>query len=123
MIPNNPLLRKPSRPLPKNVVVVGAGTIGPDIGYYLKSAIPELEAAPCSTSRRRRSIARCSVSRDYARKAVERGKMSRAQADRVRANIHADLDYEVGARRRLGDRGRDRGPRAQAANLRPRSKR
>ena len=39
---NNPLLQRPSRALPKCVVVVGAGTIGPDIGYYLKSAIPDL---------------------------------------------------------------------------------
>ena len=39
----NPLLRKSSRPLPRCVVVVGAGTIGPDIGYYLKSALPDLK--------------------------------------------------------------------------------
>ncbi len=38
----NPMLHKPSRALPKRVVVIGAGTIGPDIGYYLKSALPDL---------------------------------------------------------------------------------
>jgi enoyl-CoA hydratase/3-hydroxyacyl-CoA dehydrogenase len=62
MILNNPLLRKPSRPLPKNVVVVGAGTIGPDIGYYLKSAIPDrsiaLSGAFPTTRARRSSAAR-----------------------------------------------------------------
>jgi enoyl-CoA hydratase/3-hydroxyacyl-CoA dehydrogenase len=94
MILNNPLVRKPSRPLPKNVVVVGAGTIGPDIGYYLKSAIPELKLtlldvaqAPLDRALRRFS--------DYARKAVERGKMKQSQADKVQANVHAILDYEV----------------------------
>ena len=39
---NNPLLHRPRRALPKTVAIVGAGTIGPDIGYYLKSAIPDL---------------------------------------------------------------------------------
>ena len=38
----NPLLHRPSRRLPKRVVIIGAGTIGPDIGYYLKTAIPDL---------------------------------------------------------------------------------
>ena len=67
---NNPLLHKPARALPRTVAIVGAGTIGPDIGYYLKSAIPDLTlyllqlhatsppGAPCSASRsmpRRRS--------------------------------------------------------------------
>jgi len=37
----NPLLIQPARPLPDEVAVIGAGTIGPDIGYYLKSAMPE----------------------------------------------------------------------------------
>ena len=36
----NPLLITPTRPLPKEAAVIGAGTIGPDIGYYLKSALP-----------------------------------------------------------------------------------
>jgi enoyl-CoA hydratase/3-hydroxyacyl-CoA dehydrogenase len=36
----NPLLITPTRPLPKQIAIIGAGTIGPDIGYYLKSALP-----------------------------------------------------------------------------------
>ena len=39
----NPLLIKPARPLPREVAIVGAGTIGPDIGYYFKSALPEIK--------------------------------------------------------------------------------
>lgn len=91
---NNPLLRKPTRPLPKNVVVVGAGTIGPDIGYYLKSAIPELELTLLDVAQAPldRAMQRFA---DYARKAVERGKMKQSQADQVQANLHATLDYEV----------------------------
>ena len=94
MILNNPLLRKPSRPLPKNIVIVGAGTIGPDIGYYLKSAIPELKLTLLDVAQAPldRALKRFS---DYARKAVERGKMKQSQADKVQANVHASLDYEV----------------------------
>jgi enoyl-CoA hydratase/3-hydroxyacyl-CoA dehydrogenase len=38
----NPLFIKPSRPMPKEVAVIGAGTIGPDIGYYIKTALPNI---------------------------------------------------------------------------------
>ena len=38
----NPLLHAPQRPLPRHVAIIGAGSIGPDIGYYLKSALPGL---------------------------------------------------------------------------------
>jgi enoyl-CoA hydratase / 3-hydroxyacyl-CoA dehydrogenase len=31
--PANPLLEASSRPAPRRVAVIGAGTIGPDIGY------------------------------------------------------------------------------------------
>ena len=40
---NNPLIQVPLKKLPKRVGVLGAGTIGPDIGYYLKSALPNLQ--------------------------------------------------------------------------------
>ena len=39
----NPLLAAPARPLPRAVAIIGAGTIGPDIGYYLKSSLPGLK--------------------------------------------------------------------------------
>ena len=38
----NPLLIQPHRSFPKEIAVIGAGTIGPDIGYYLKSALPDI---------------------------------------------------------------------------------
>jgi enoyl-CoA hydratase/3-hydroxyacyl-CoA dehydrogenase len=90
----NPLLRRPSRALPQSVVVVGAGTIGPDIGYYLKSALPDLKLylVDISEPALDRALRRFS---DYTRKAVERGKMSASEAEKVRANVHATVDYEV----------------------------
>src|SRR5215213_2202252 len=91
---NNPLLRKPAQMLPKTVAIVGAGTIGPDIGYYLKSAIPGLrlyllDVAQAPLDRAMQRFA------DYAEKAVARRKMSQGEADEVRQNVHATLDYEV----------------------------
>jgi enoyl-CoA hydratase/3-hydroxyacyl-CoA dehydrogenase len=90
----NPLLRRPSRALPQSVVVVGVGTIGPDIGYYLKSALPDLKLylVDISEPALDRALRRFS---DYTRKAVERGKMSASEAEKVRANVHATVDYEV----------------------------
>src|SRR5262249_39736957 len=91
---NNPLLQRPSRVLPKCVVVVGAGTIGPDIGYYLKSAIPDLTLYLVDVAQPAldRAMQRFT---DYTRKAVERGKMSEAEAVRGRDKVQATVDYEV----------------------------
>ena len=90
----NPLLRKSSRPLPRSVVVVGAGTIGPDIGYYLKSTLPDLKLYLLDISQAAldRAMQRFT---DYAEKAVARRKMSASEAEQVRANVHATTDYEV----------------------------
>ena len=38
----NPLLISPNRPLPREIAIIGAATIGSDIGYYLKSALPDI---------------------------------------------------------------------------------
>ena len=89
----NPLLWRPNRPMPSTVAVIGAGTIGPDIGYYLKSALPDLNlflvdvAQPALDQATHRF-------HSYAKKAVERGKMSEATAKRVTSNLYATLDYE-----------------------------
>ncbi len=90
----NPLIQKPSRALPRCVVVVGAGTIGPDIGYYLKSALPDLKLflVDISEAALERAMQRFT---DYTRKAVERGKMRASEAEQVCANVHATVDYEV----------------------------
>jgi enoyl-CoA hydratase/3-hydroxyacyl-CoA dehydrogenase len=90
----NPLLRKPSRPPPRCVVVVGAGTIGPDIGYYLKSALPDLKLYLLDISQPAldRAMRRFT---DYTEKAVARRKMSASEAEKVRANVHATTDYAI----------------------------
>ena len=82
----NPLLIKPDRGLPRAAAVVGAGTIGPDIGYYLKSALPDMtltlvdiDDKPLMAAEKRLAA--------YASKAVERRKMKPEQAQAVLKNI------------------------------------
>ncbi len=89
----NPLLIKPNRGLPKAAAIIGAGTIGPDIGYYLKSAMPDLaltlvdiDAKPLKAAEKRLAA--------YAQKAIDRRKMKPEKAEAVLANINYTQDYD-----------------------------
>lgn len=88
----NPLLAVQTRPMPRTVAIIGAGTIGPDIGYYLKSALPGLKVYLVD-------IAQDAVDRAlerfhaYAAKAVAKGRMTEAQAAAVTGNLVGTLDY------------------------------
>lgn len=93
MAPQNPLLHKPTRAFPKSIAVVGAGTIGPDIGYYLKSAIDDLTLYLVDISQDQLDRARRRFE-DYAHKAVTRGKMRKEQAERVCSNLRTTLSYD-----------------------------
>jgi enoyl-CoA hydratase/3-hydroxyacyl-CoA dehydrogenase len=89
----NPLLLQPARPLPDEVAVIGAGTIGPDIGYYLKSAMPGcrlflLDVVEEPLKRAEQRII------GYTQKAVDRKKMKPEKAAVVRKNIVYTTDYE-----------------------------
>jgi len=89
----NPLFIRPTRPLPEEVAIIGAGTIGPDIGYYLKSALPgiklylvDIVEEPLKNAEKRIS--------GYAKKALDRGKMKEDQAKSVLSNIVYTMDYD-----------------------------
>ena len=89
----NPLLIKPQRGLPRNAAIIGAGTIGPDIGYYLKSALPnmtltlvDIDEKPLKAAEKRLAA--------YASKAVDRRKMKPEQAQAVLENIRYTTDYD-----------------------------
>ncbi|MDP1983158.1 MAG: 3-hydroxyacyl-CoA dehydrogenase NAD-binding domain-containing protein, partial [Sulfuritalea sp.] len=88
----NPLLATPARPLPRAVAIIGAGTIGPDIGYYLKSALPDLRLYLVDVSQKAVESALLRFA-EYSRKAVARGKMSEAEARAVTTNLFGTLDY------------------------------
>lgn len=90
----NPLLFKPDRPLPREVAMVGAGTIGPDIGYYLKAAIPNLKLflvdvieEPLKASEKRYQ--------GYVDKAIKKKKMDEAAGKAILNNIVYTTDYSA----------------------------
>jgi len=89
----NPLLVKPARPLPEEIAVIGAGTIGPDIAYYLKSALSGIKLylvdvveEPLKNAEKRLS--------GYAKKAVDKKKMKEDKAKAVLENIIYTMDYD-----------------------------
>jgi enoyl-CoA hydratase/3-hydroxyacyl-CoA dehydrogenase len=90
----NPLLIHTDRSLPRWLGVVGAGTIGPDIAYYLKSEIPELHLVLVDVKQEALDAA---VERihGYVDKGLARGKLAPEQAADVRRNILPSLDYEA----------------------------
>jgi enoyl-CoA hydratase/3-hydroxyacyl-CoA dehydrogenase len=74
------------------VGVIGAGTIGPDIGYYLLSEIPGLRLVlldidPAALERSRIRL------RGYSEKLVQRGRMHAERAGKLDANLATTLDY------------------------------
>ena len=89
----NPLFIKPTRPLPEEIAIIGAGTIGSDIGYYLKGALPgirlylvDIVEEPLKNAEKRMA--------GYAKKAVDRRKMKEDQVKEVLNNIVYTMDYD-----------------------------
>ena len=89
----NPLLIRPDRPLPDEVAVIGAGTIGPDIGYYLKSAMPDCKLFLLDVVEGPLKLAEQRIV-GYTQKAVDKKKMKPEKAAAVRKNIVYTTDYE-----------------------------
>ena len=90
----NPLLQPPAWPMPRRVAIIGAGSIGPDIGYYLKSALPSLALTLIDLQQPALDAALARF-RGYADKAVARGKMKPADAQSVLADVSASTDYDA----------------------------
>jgi enoyl-CoA hydratase / 3-hydroxyacyl-CoA dehydrogenase len=90
---NNPLFHTPSRQVPKAAAIIGAGTIGPDIGYYLKSALPEMTLYLVDISRKSLENAEARL-KSYAEKGVKRKKMSAETARKVIENIFYTDNYQ-----------------------------
>ncbi|MEM7704436.1 MAG: enoyl-CoA hydratase-related protein [Pseudomonadota bacterium] len=88
----NPALSPAPEKMPRRVGIIGCGTIGPDIGYYLKSAIPGLELVMVDVVEDAlgRAIERIEA---YAQKGLDRRKLSPAQAEDVVKHLTASTDY------------------------------
>lgn len=91
---NNPLIGAPEKPLPTHIGVIGAGTIGPDIAYYLKSAIPGLSLILIDIVEDQLEKA-CARIEGYADKGVKRGKLTPDQATGVMENLATSTDYST----------------------------
>ncbi|MBW2129114.1 MAG: 3-hydroxyacyl-CoA dehydrogenase/enoyl-CoA hydratase family protein [Deltaproteobacteria bacterium] len=89
----NPLFHESSRPLPKEVAIIGAGTIGPDIGYYLKSALPEITFYMVDVAEEPLKRAEKRFS-SYTQKALDRKKMSGEMVKAVLENIVFTTEYD-----------------------------
>jgi enoyl-CoA hydratase/carnithine racemase/3-hydroxyacyl-CoA dehydrogenase len=83
---NNPFLIQTQRPLPDEMAVIGAGHIGPDIAYYLRTGLAEKKLylvdvveAPLKKAEER--------FKSYAEKGIKYKKMTTEQADAVLSNI------------------------------------
>lgn len=91
---SNPLLAEPARAMPRHVAIIGAGSIGPDIGYYLKSALPGLALTLVDLAQPALDAA-LGRFRSYADKAVARGKMKAHEAEAVLRDLNGTTDYDA----------------------------
>ncbi len=89
---NNPILINPIRKMPKSIAIIGAGTIGPDIGYYLKSALKDLTLVLIDINPQALTKAVDRI-HAYVEKGLKRGKLSEQQAEAVRQNLVTSTDY------------------------------
>ena len=88
----NPLLDRPARGAPRHVGVIGAGSIGPDIAYYLKSALPGLKLTLIDIRQDAIDAALARLA-GYAEKAAARGKMKADEARAVLDGLVGSTDY------------------------------
>jgi 3-hydroxyacyl-CoA dehydrogenase/enoyl-CoA hydratase/carnithine racemase len=89
---NNPFLIETKRPMTEEMAVIGAGHIGPDIAYYLRTGLPDKKLylvdvveAPLKKAEER--------FKSYAEKGIKYKKMTPEQADAVLGNIVYTTDY------------------------------
>lgn len=88
----NPYLVQTDRPIPDEMAVVGAGHIGPDIAYYLRTGAPDKKLylvdvveEPLKKAEER--------FKGYAQKGIDKKKMSPEMAEKVLSNIVYTTDY------------------------------
>lgn len=89
----NPFLIETNRPLPEEMAVIGAGTIGPDIAYYLKSGLPDKKLILVDVAEEPLKNAQMRFE-SYAQKGVARKKMKEEQAQAILENIIYTTNYE-----------------------------
>ena len=88
----NPYLIRPTRPIPEEMAVLGAGNIGPDIAYSFRLAFPQkkLYMVDVVEEPLKRAQARFE---GYAQKGVEKKMIRPEQVETVLGNIVYTTDY------------------------------
>lgn len=88
----NPLLVKTKKPLPKEVAVIGAGNIGPDIGYYLKTSLPDSRLILVDIVEKQLENAEARI-KGYIQKSLDKKKMKPEVAEALTAKILYTTNY------------------------------
>jgi 3-hydroxyacyl-CoA dehydrogenase/enoyl-CoA hydratase/carnithine racemase len=90
---NNPYLIRSTRPIPEEMSVIGAGNIGPDIAYALRTGFPEKKLylvdvveEPLEKAKQRFE--------GYAKKGVEKKKLRPELVEPILGNIVYTTDYD-----------------------------
>ncbi|MBI1948439.1 MAG: enoyl-CoA hydratase/isomerase family protein [Deltaproteobacteria bacterium] len=89
----NPLLAPPALPRPKTIAVIGAGTIGPDIAYYLASTLPDAKLVLVDVVEEALARAKERIAKT-ADKGVKKGKLKPEDAARITAAVSYTLRYD-----------------------------
>jgi len=89
---NNPFLIRPSRPLPKEMAVIGAGNIGTDIAYFFRTAFPQSKLYVVDVVEDALKAAKQRFE-GYAQKGVEKKKLKAEQVDAILGNVVYTTDY------------------------------
>jgi 3-hydroxyacyl-CoA dehydrogenase/enoyl-CoA hydratase/carnithine racemase len=88
----NPYLIRPARPIPKEMAVVGSGTIGPDIAYSFRTAFPQMKLYLVDVVEEPLKKAQARFE-GYAKKGVERKTIRPEQVEAILGNIVYTTDY------------------------------
>lgn len=89
----NPYLIKPDRPMPDEMAVIGAGHIGPDIAYYLRTGLPDKKLYLVDVVEEQLKKAEERY-KGYTEKGIKRKKMSPETAEKILGNIVYTTDYK-----------------------------
>ena len=90
----NPYLVQTDRPIPDEMAVIGAGHIGPDIAYYLRTGAPDKKLYLVDVAEEPLKKAEKRF-QSYAQKGLDRRKMTQEQADQILGNIVYTTDYSL----------------------------
>ena len=88
----NPYLIRNERPMVDEMAVIGAGNIGPDIAYYLRTGAPDRKLYLVDVMEEPLKKAEQRFA-SYAQKGIDRGKMKPETAEQVLKNIVYTTDY------------------------------